>query len=130
MKRIQQKIKELLAYNNIEPIYEFTERNENPNGLMAIMERQETLLNELRVLARKNCTILGREIKFQMADSYAVYVVTKVGEKHCEVTWVRWCDAWQDDRLGTQGLLDTAYVMQKTKQEDAMELLFSKNKCV
>lgn len=128
MKAIERKIKELLALNNIEPIYEFTERNENPNSLMAIMAYQERLIDELSVLAQKNCTVLGREIKFQMADSYAIYVVTKVGEKHCEVTWVRWCDAWQDDRLGSQGVLETAYVMQKVRQEDALKKLFSQTK--
>jgi hypothetical protein len=124
METLKAKIEELLGMNNIEPIYDFAERGKNPNSLVNIMERQETLIDELRVLARKHCTVLGREIKFPAADSYAIYVVTKVGDQKSEVTWVRWCDTHYDDRLGLKGTLDTSFIMEKVRGEDRLEKLF------
>ena len=50
-------------------------------------EQQETLFDELRELAIANDTLLGRIVKFQTADSYAVYVVTRLYKNQVQVTW-------------------------------------------
>lgn len=89
------------------------------------MKRQEELIDELRQLAIENNTLIGRQVKFQMADSYAVYVVTKVFKNQVQVTWIDWCDGWVDDRLGYQGNLPLDYVQQVVQGEDKLRVLFS-----
>jgi hypothetical protein len=127
METLKAKIKELLALNDVEVIHDFSQRGtDNPLYWENIMKRQKTLMSEINELARKNCTILGREIKFQMADSYAVYVITKVNKKTVQVNWINWCDGWVDNRLGRQGTLDTNYAMQQVRREDALQQLFGK----
>ena len=129
MKEIQKKIQELLAFNDIEPIYDFTQRgSDNPNTMDNIMKRQEEIQGELDDLAKGNNTILGRGIKFPMADSYAFYVVTKVNKKTVEVTSVRYCDAWQDERLGYCGNLKRGFAEKKIKGMDAIAEMFSAKK--
>ena len=109
METIKAKIEELLKFNDIEPV--FGKRGStDPNDFDNIIKRQDELMTELKALARANSTYLGRTIKFQMADSHAVYVVTKVNAKTVQVTWVKYCDGWQDDRLGVQGNLDKDFV--------------------
>ena len=120
--KIKQKINELLAYNYIEishPDYmkKFDEK----------MASQETIMDELKVLAKANNTILGRTIQFPMADSYALYLITKVNKKSVVLSWVEYCDAWQDDRLGDKGTIDYQYAFDKVKGVDRMAELFSKN---
>jgi len=132
MKTIETKIKELLAYNDVEPVYDFTVKGRNnstnPLDFDNIMKTQENLMDELKTLARANNTLLGRTMRFPMADSYALYVVTKVNKTTVEVTWVKWCDAWQDDRLGYQGSLSLQYATQNIKGRDALDELFSRKK--
>jgi len=118
--KIKQKINELLAYNYIEishPDYmkKFDEK----------MASQETIMDELKVLAKANNTILGRTIQFPMADSYALYLITKVNKKSVVLSWVEYCDAWQDDRLGDKGTIDYQYAFDKVKGVDRMAELFS-----
>ena len=129
METLKAKIKELLALNDVDVKHDFALRGTNdPLYWENVMKKQDELMSEINELARKNCTILGREIKFQMADSYAVYVVTKVNKNTAQVTWVNWCDGWVDDRLGRQGNLDINYVMQQVKREDALQQLFGQKK--
>ena len=116
------KIKELLAYNDIEPEYSYGSQSQN--SLDKIMQRQDALQGEINSLARELDTLMGRQIKFQCADSYAYYVITKVTTTQVQITWVRYCDAWQDDRTGYQGMLNRDYAAQKVRGEDALAELF------
>ena len=59
-----------------------------PDGVKkfdAKMERQDELMNELEVLAKEANTLVGRVLRFPMADSYALYVVTRVYKKTVKV---------------------------------------------
>lgn len=49
-------------------------------------------MDELKVLARKECTPLGRIIKFQMADSYAYYVISHLDKRNVVLNWIDYCD--------------------------------------
>jgi hypothetical protein len=129
METLKAKIKELLALNDVDVKHDFALRGTtDPLYWENVMKRQDELMSEINELARKNCTILGREIKFQMADSYAVYVITKVNKKSVQVSWINWCDGWVDDRLGRQGTLDINYAMQQVRREDALQQLFGQKK--
>jgi hypothetical protein len=110
------KLKELLSMNEIEPVFQFD--SNDPNDIDNVMERQEKLMNELKTLSRANKTLLGRVIRFQMADSYAVYVVTKVNVNSVRLSWVKWCDAWVDDRIGYEGNIDIDYINKKVQLEE------------
>ena len=123
MEQIKAKIKELLSYNDVEPVYTFG--SNNPNSLDKIMKRQEELQEELDELAKANDTILGRQIKFPMADSYAYYIITKVNKKTVEITWVKYCDAWQDQRAGYCANLGIDYATAEVKGQDRLAELFS-----
>ena len=121
---IHVKLGELIELNGIEPVYEFGDKN--PESLKNIMKKQDRLMNELKELARKHNTVLGRVIKFPMADSHAYYVVSNIMGSKVEVTCLRYCDAWQDDRIGSEGMLRKSYVVSRTHQEDLMDELFSR----
>ena len=123
MEQIKTKIKELLSYNDVEPVYTFG--SNDPNSLDKIMKRQEELQEELDELAKANDTILGRQIKFPMADSYAYYIITKVNKKTVEITWVKYCDAWQDKRAGYCANLGIDYATAEVKGQDRLAELFS-----
>ena len=116
METINAKIKELLAFNEIEPVYTFGSKSEN--SLDNIIKRQEAIIAELIPLCRAQKTLLGRTIRFPMADSYALYLVTKVNAKTVQLTWLDYCDAWQDDRLGAQGTLSREYVQRQKDFDD------------
>lgn len=120
------KLKELEAMNNIEPVYMFG--SNDPNSLDNIMKRQEKLIDELKTLAKQHNTILGRTIKFPMADSYALYVITKVNKSTAQVTWLKYCDAWVDDRLGYRGSLSIDYATRDVRGQDALEEMFSRKR--
>lgn len=90
------------------------------------MARQDKLMDELEVLAKEANSLIGRVLRFPMADSYALYVVTRVYKKTVKVRWIQWCDAWQDDRLGVEGNLDYNYVASSIQGQDNMKKLFSK----
>ena len=81
---------------------------------------------EIDDLAKDLDTLMGRQIKFQMADSYAYYIITKVMNTEVQITWVRYCDAWQDDRAGHQSNLNKDYATQQVKGQDALAEMFSK----
>jgi len=120
------KLNELVAINKIEPEYKFG--SNDPNSLDNIMKRQENLIDELKTLAKQHNTILGRTIKFPMADSYALYVITKVNKNTVQVTWLKYCDAWVDDRLGYRGSLSFDYASRDVRGQDALEEMFSRKR--
>jgi hypothetical protein len=120
METIKAKIEELLKFNDIEPV--FGKRGStDPNEFDNIMKRQDELMDELKPLARAKNTLMGRIVKFQMADSHAVYVVTKVNARTVQLTWVRYCDAWQDDRVGYQSNISRDYVQKQINFSDWWE---------
>jgi hypothetical protein len=92
------------------------------------MKRQETLMDELKEMAKARNTLLGRTLQFPMADSYALYLIIRVNKTSAVVLWLDYCDAWQDDRLGKGGSLPLTYVQQRVKSRDALDELFSKKK--
>ena len=82
--------------------------------------RQDEMISEIRTLAMEQNTMLGRTIKFQMADSYALYVVTYVKKNIAVVQWLDYMDGWQDDRLGIKGTLPLSYVKERIQWEDSL----------
>jgi len=122
MKELKTKIQELLALNDVELVYTFG--SDDPNSIDKIMKRQEKLQEEIDELAKANDTILGRQIKFPMADSYAYYVITKVNKRTVEITWVKYCDAWQDSRAGYCSNLNFDYANQQVRGQDRLAELF------
>jgi len=122
MEKLKAKIQELLALNDVELVYTFGSKD--PNSIDNIMKRQEQLQEEIDELAKANDTILGRQIKFPMADSYAYYVITKVNKRTVEITWVKYCDAWQDQRAGYCSNLNFDYANQQVRGQDKLAELF------
>jgi hypothetical protein len=83
------------------------------------------LMDNLKDMAKKQCTVLGRTIKFPMADSCALYVVSKLNKKTAVLSWVNYCDGWHDDRLGLKGTIDINYVMKNVTAQDNLDKLFN-----
>lgn len=128
MEKIYAKINELLAFNNVEPIYTFGSKAEN--SFDNIMKRQNELMDELEVLAKAEKTLIGRTIQFPMADSYALYLITGCSAKTVQLKWLKWCDAWVDDRCGYACRLDRKYAEKTVYGRDRLNELFSKKKGV
>jgi hypothetical protein len=82
------------------------------------LKKQNELIEELRVLARAEKTLLGRTQRFPMADSYALYLITKVNKRTVELTWLDYCDAWVDDRTGYKGTISKEYVQKQINFDD------------
>jgi hypothetical protein len=120
MKEIQKKIQELLNVSNEEVDYKKGWEESRKK-----IFRQDQLMNEIKVLAKANKTLLGRTIRFPHADSYAVYIITKVNKKTVRLTWVNYCDGWQDDRCGLEANMDIRYATQKVQGEDNLDKIFS-----
>jgi hypothetical protein len=104
MKRIKQLIAELLKISSVECESNFDSIHEK-------MDKQDEIILELNNLAKENNTIVGRVIKFQMADSYAIHLITKVTTKTATLEWIDYCDGWCDERLGEVGELPIAYCL-------------------
>jgi len=96
----------------------------------AKMKRQHELMDELDVIAKANKTILGRTIRFPMADSYALYLVTKVHATTVQINWLNYCDGHVDDRAGYATKLSRKYVEQSVFGRDRIDELFKAKKAV
>ncbi len=114
MKKIKNKIKELISFNS----------NKRGMSIIEQIEFHNSIFNELEELAKKHDTILGRTIKFPMADSYAIYIITKVNKETVRVHWIDYADGWMDHRLKEQGLLDMDYVLSDIKGQDMLNEIF------
>ena len=90
------------------------------------MKRQDQLMDELKKHAYDARCLSGRIVRFQCADSHAVYVVTKVWKTKCTLQWIDYCDGWDDSRLGEKGSLDIEYVHGDVCRQDQMSLLFER----
>ena len=121
MKAIQLKIQELITLSR-KPASGWDE-------LEAKIKAQDALIEELKLMARTHKTFIGRTLKFPMADSYALYVITAMLKTKVHVQWLDYCDGWQDRRLGDSGTLDLKYARSVLDFEDYMEdFLDSKQK--
>ena len=94
----------------------------------AKMKRQQELMDELVPLARRLGTLKGRTVRFPMADSYALYLVTKVNAKTVRLQWLDYCDAWIDDRLGKGGNISYKYVQNQVAFDDHWTAMVEKRK--
>lgn len=113
MQEIEIKISELLELNGT-----------NPKGwenFEVHMELQDEKIEKLKALAKAKNTLLGRVVRFPHADSYAVYVVTKLNTRTVQLTWVKYCDAWVDSRVGAKGNVSISFVQNKLDGEDRWE---------
>lgn len=115
---ITKKINELLDINKIEPTYNFDLTNEN--NITNIMNRQKALIAEIKELARTQNTIFGRTVEIPIADSYALYLVTKIKKTTVQLSWIRYGDAWVDYRLGYQGDINKTYVQEYINTHDQL----------
>jgi hypothetical protein len=102
MKNINQLIKKL-----------FTVSDKIVNGwpdMEKKMKEQDDLLDELEKESKGQKTLLGGIVRFPMADSYAIYVVTKVNKKTATLKWLDYCDGWVDSRCGKECSISLNYV--------------------
>ena len=91
MKEIQKKIQELLALQKGEKDYDRFEE---------VWQAQEKLFIELTSLAREHNTLLGRIIKYGIADGEAAYVIVKVNQKTVKLQWIDYVDGYCQYGLG------------------------------
>jgi len=91
----------------------------------AKMKRQNELMDELETLAKENKTILGRTLRFPMADSYALYLITSVGKTQVQLKWLNYCDAWVDDRCGYACRMSVKQATEFVGRYDALCKIFS-----
>ena len=117
---LKYKIKQLLSANHSENV-----KVGGFDAIRELMEYQNSLMKECERLAREQKSLLGRIIKFPMADSYAFYVITKVNRKTVRLEWIDYCDGWMDSRIGEGGLIDIEYVENDVKNQEILHKLFS-----
>jgi transcription elongation factor Elf1 len=117
METIQAKINELLDVSR-EDIFTKEKRKDFQKNFDRKLKKQESLIAELIVLARKEKTLLGRVIKFPRGDGYALYLITSVGKKTVQLKWLDYCDQWVDDRCGYACRLDINYAQSQINFND------------
>jgi CRISPR/Cas system-associated exonuclease Cas4 (RecB family) len=116
MIEIKNKIKDLLLLSKIQ-VNGFTDISNK-------MKMQDKIINEIKDMSKSNNTLLGRVLKFQVADSYAYYIITKVNKKSVKVEWIDYYAGWADHRIGYRGLLDLSYTKQTIESEDKLSKIF------
>ena len=121
MQEIVNKINELLALNDSDP-------KGFGDGWREHMNKQEALMQELVALARAKGTLFGRIIRIPHADSNAVYVITKLNTRTVQLTWIKFCDAWVDSRVGYQGSYPINLAQQQTNFDDRWEKMVADRK--
>jgi hypothetical protein len=124
MEQIRLKIQELLDASKEDTLG----NNKGWEALSIKMKKQEALMDELKELAKAQKTLLGRTLRFPMADSYALYLITSVGKKDVQLKWLDYCDGWVDDRCGYACRMSLSYANGNVKGEDALDELFSGKK--
>ena len=126
MQEIAIKINELLALNAVEPNYGVPDAD--PTSFTARMNKQEALMQECIALARAKGTLFGRIIRIPMADSSAVYVITTLNTRTVQLTWIKFCDNWVDQRIGYQGSYPLALAEKSTSFDDYWQKLVDEKK--
>jgi len=115
--------------DTIQNLFAVTARSEKALGLPSFLEKmklQDKLMSEMETLAKQEKTLLGRIIRFPMADSYAVYVITKVNKRTVRILWLDYCDGWIDPRCGKEANLNLEFATSTVNGRDALDKLFSK----
>lgn len=102
--------------------------NHDHNEFDTRWKRQRELIDEIEEHAFNARSMTGRVIYFPMADSHAVYLVTKVNKTTCRLQWLDVGDGWQDARLGPEGSLPIDFVHSEICHRDNMNKLFSNKK--
>ena len=118
MNEIQDKIQEFLNYSLT------ANAGGGWEGIKEKLSKQDKYIHELKLLARANKTLLGRIITFPMADSSAMYIITKINKKSVRLTWVDYCDGWVDSRLGKEGSVNMWYAKECVDNYDRIEKIF------
>jgi hypothetical protein len=90
------------------------------------MKMQDQIMDKLEDLAKSNNTLLGRTMRFPMADSYSYYIITKVSKRTVKLEWIDYCDGWVEPRLGKSGCLDLSYVKETFEIKNKLDKLFGK----
>ena len=129
METIKKKIKQLLDVSSIDLLSK--EHIGKPNwGQMfdKRMKEQEDLMDELKALAKASKTIIGRVIRLQRCDGYALYLITNVAKNKATVQWLNWCDGYIDEVLDTGCELPVEKAYGFIRQQDVLEEMFSKTK--
>ena len=118
MKTLKYKINQLLSAN--------VETGEVIRDIIELMDYQNSLMNECERLAKEKGTLLGRIIRFPMADSYAYYIITKVNKKTVKLNWINFCDGYMDRRIGEEGLIDIDYALDDVHGQDMLSEIFKR----
>lgn len=72
---------------------------------------------------------VGKLVKFQVADGYAFYKVTKIGKNICELTWLDLHpDGWKEPTLGSHGILSTERLKEHINFQENLDNAFKSNK--
>ena len=121
--KIPVKIQELLDYSAKEVDY-----SKGFGESLNKMKNQDAMIKVLAVFAKIAKTLVGRTMQFQYADSYALYIITKVNARTVELTWVDYCDGWVDDRIGKKGTVTLAYAQKEIAWRDQLDATFSRKK--
>ncbi len=122
MKEIEMLIKDFLLYSST------ANAGGGWEGIKEKLSKQDKYIYDLKELAKQNNTLLGRIITFPMADSSAMYVITKINKKSVRLTWVDYCDGWVDSRLGKLGSVNMWYAKQMIDNQDMIEKIFPARK--
>ena len=88
-------------------------------GYQAILDKQDAD-------AKASGTLVGRMIREQIADGFAVYVILKENKTTVRVGVVSGIDDdWVIPNIGREGSLSKDYVINKLESEEALSKLFS-----
>jgi hypothetical protein len=91
------------------------------------LKKQEEALQKLQRVSDTLAAgeLVGAIIRFQVADGYALYLVTKVTSKGVEVQHIPWCDGYQIPAAHMRGLTKSD-ILQQINAEKALSNLFKK----
>ena len=113
MKKMNDKIKELLM------ISELTADTMEESVIKT--NRLSEIMNELKTLAKKERTLIGRILKFPCQDFYAMYVILTVNRSTVGIRWIDYADGLQDDRCGVSSTVDLAFAQEQIQWEDDLD---------
>ena len=122
MQEIKNQIQELFRLGGILSDYKNPDWIKNHDKAIKDMTAK---IDQLKILAKANHTLLGRVIYIPHADGNAMYVVTKVNSRTVRLEWCPWIDNWQDDVLEAGANVAIAWAKQRIDGADAMDKLFS-----
>ena len=92
------------------------------------MDRNWALIEKVDLEAKEQGTIVGRYIKEQIADGYAIYIVTKEGKRTSTVEVVTGIgDDWVIPSIGRVGSLKTDYVCANIARRDAINKIWKEH---